>query len=302
MTLLQIIQAVANELGLTSVTSVVGNQDKLVVQYLALANALGQRIATDYEWQKMNKIHTFTVQTTTQDGNITDGSAVISGLSDTSNIVASTWQVTGAGIQQASYVNSIDSATQVTLNLDATETLTATSLTFTQTAYDLPTDYDFQVNRTQWDRLNHWELVGPKSAQEWEWMLSGIVAAGPRIRYRILNNKFQIWPLVVSASLLAFEYISTSWVYAQGGTEPSKSTFTLDTDSCVFRDRLMIAGIKKMLFEIKGFDSTAFQREYDRELEKAQAQDAGSPTLSLAPRYDNILISPANIQDGYFPS
>lgn len=302
MNILGIIQAVAGELGLTPVTSVIGNQNPLVVQYLALANAVGQRIATDYEWQKMNKIHTFTVQTTTQNGTVTDGSAIITGLTDTTGIVAGDWQLTGAGIQQASYVQSVDSATQITMNLPATESAADTEITITQTAYDLPDDYDFQINRTQWDRLNHWELVGPKSAQEWEWMQSGIIAAGPRIRYRLLNNKFQIWPLVVSPSLIASEYISTSWIYAVGDSEPSKSTFTVDTDTCVFRDRLMIAGIKKTLFEIKGFDSSAFQREYDRELEKAQAQDAGSPTLSLAPRYDNILISPANIADGNWPS
>lgn len=132
-------------------------------------------------------------------------------------------------------------------------------------------------------------------------MLSGIVASGPRIRYRILRNKFQIWPLVVSESLIAYEYISTSWVYVASATEPSKSKFTVDTDTCVFRDRLMIAAIKLRLFEAKGFDATAFQREYDSELGKAQAQDAGSPTLSLAPRYSNTLISPANIADGNWP-
>ena len=302
MNLLQLIQATTNELGLTPVTYVVGNPDRLVTQYLALANQIGQRIATDYEWEKMDKTHTFTVQTTTQNGNVVDGSAVITGLTDTTGIAADTWQLTGAGIQQASYVQSVDSATQVTMNLPATQTESDTPITITQTAYDLPTDWNYDVNRTAWDRLNHWELVGPKSAQEWQWMLSGIVAAGPRIRYRILDDKFQIWPLVVSNSLIAYEYISTSWVKALGDTSPSKSAFTVDTDTSVFRDRLLIAGIKKTLFEIKGFDSTAFQREYDRELEKAQSQDAGSPTLSLAPRYDNILISPANIQDGYFPS
>lgn len=301
MTLLELVQAVAGELGLTPVTYVVGNTSPLVAQYLALAQNVGQRLATDFEWEKMNKQYQFAVNTTTQTGTTVDGSPVITGLTDTTGIVADTWQVTGNGVPQDTAVLSVDSATQITMNADATASGSG-DITISQTKYALPSDFKFMINRTQWDRYNHWELIGPKSAQEWQWALSGIVATGPRIRWRILRNKFQIWPIVVSSSQLAYEYISTSWVYASGGDEPSKSKFTLDTDTCIYSDRLMIAGIKKLVFEAKGFDATAFQREFDIELGKEQSQDAAAPTLSLAPRYDNILISPANIQDGNWPS
>ncbi len=60
----------------------------------------------------------------------------------------------------------------------------------------------------------------------------------------------------------------------------------------------MIAGIKLRFWEIKGFDTTSLSRAFGMELDKAQAQDKGAPTLSMAPFTNSILISPANVPDG----
>ncbi len=297
MNLLTITQAACNELGLTAPTQVIGATDQQTIQFLALFNGLGNSLVSDYEWQKITKTHTFTLQTLTLTGTVTSGSPIITGISSTTGIVANTWQVTGSGIAENTTVQSVDSGTQVTMDADATDSGTF-SLTFTQTIYDLPTDYNFQINRTHWDRTNHWELIGPESPQAWEYLKGGIIASGPRVRYRILGNKFQIWPLAVSESTLAYEYVSTSWIYAAAGTTPTKSAFTVDTDTTIFRDRLMIEGLKLKFWEIKGFDTTKLEKAYFKELEKAQGQDKGAPTLSLAPRFASVFIGPNNVPDG----
>ena len=297
MTLAQLVQAACNELGLTAPNAVIGATDQQTIQLLALLNGLGNQLVSDYEWQKISKTHTFTLATLSLTGTTTSGSAIITGISSTTGIVADTWQVTGTGIPEDTYVDSVDSATQVTMNQDATDSGTVT-LTFTQTIYDLPSDWNFQINRTHWDRTNHWELIGPESPQAWQYLKGGIIASGPRVRYRILANKFQIWPLAVSESNLAYEYISTSWIYAAAATSPTKSAFTVDTDTTIFRDRLMITGLKLRFWEIKGFDTTALERAYNMELEKEKGQDKGAPTLSLSPRFGNIFIGPQNVPDG----
>ena len=75
---------------------------------------------------------------------------------------------------------------------------------------------------------------------------------------------------------------------------------TLDTDSPVFPDRLMILGTKLKYLEAKNFDTTAVYRDYRDELEEAKGSDADSPMLSMAPRSANILINQNNIPDsGY---
>lgn len=296
MTLLELIQTACDEMGLTRPNVVVSSSNLQTRQLLSLANNVGNTLISESQWNRSNKVYTFTLQTDTQNGTTTSGSAVITGLTDTSAF-STDYQVSGTGIPTDAYIVSVNSATQVTIDQEATETGT-NSLTFTQTIYDLPSDWNYQLNQTQWDRTNHWALIGPKSPQEWQWLKGAIVSTGPRVRYRILNNKFQIWPLQVNTANLAYEYISTSWVLATGGTEPTKASFTVDTDTCIFRDRLMIAGIKVKFFQAKGLDITNYYREYIIERDKAMAQDKGAPVLSLAPTYNTILISPANVPDG----
>jgi hypothetical protein len=62
----------------------------------------------------------------------------------------------------------------------------------------------------------------------------------------------------------------------------------------------MVLGIKKKYFEIKGFDVTALTRDYEKQLNIAKAADAGSPTLSMAPRKSSVLIGWENIPDSNY--
>jgi len=59
-------------------------------------------------------------------------------------------------------------------------------------------------------------------------------------------------------------------------------------------------GTKVKYFQIKGFDTSALQADFARELMKFKAQDAGADTLSLAPRYPNILLTQNNLPDTGF--
>ena len=62
----------------------------------------------------------------------------------------------------------------------------------------------------------------------------------------------------------------------------------------------MVLGLKKKYFEVKGFDTTAYQRDFDMQMNIAKANDQGSPTLSLAPRTANVLIGWENIPDANY--
>ena len=103
---------------------------------------------------------------------------------------------------------------------------------------------------------------------------------------------------VIPNEYLGFEYITTNWAFNPANEQIPQ--FAEDTDTCCFPDRLMVLGIKKKYFEIKGFDTSAFQRDYDMQLNIAKANDQGSPTLSLAPRTANVLIGWENIPDANY--
>lgn len=82
-------------------------------------------------------------------------------------------------------------------------------------SYALPTDFESQLFDTNWDRTNQWQLVGPISAEEWQFRKSGISTASIRRRFRVkglTSTQFFIDPTPTSIDSLVFEYISTNWI------------------------------------------------------------------------------------------
>ena len=299
-TMLAMVQQAAGEMGLSVPTAVAGNTSTDVVQQLALLNAVGYELQRKYLWEALNKEYRFTTSYLTTTGTVTSGSAVITSIPSTSTLAAGSWMVSGIGIPNDCYISSVNSSTQVTLNQAATISGTAVNLTFGKTKYALPSDFDRQIDRTQFDKSKRWEMLGPETPEQWQWLKSSYISTGPRIRYRILGGTFQIWPIVSTAEYLGFEYVSNEWATSASGT--AQTSFLADTDTCIFPDRLMVLGLKKKYFEIKGFDTTALTRDYEDELSIAKANDQGSPTLSMAPRVSSILIGWENIPDSNYGS
>lgn len=303
-TMLQIVQQASIELGLAAPSSVAGNQTTDVVQILGLANAVGYELQRQHQWQRLTKQYTFTTQFLTTTGTWTTSAATVTGIPTTAALAASTWSVAaGIGIAANAQILTVDSATQVTLNQTPTAAKTAGAITFAQTMYPFPSDFDRLIDRTQWDKSKHWENFGPETAQQWEWLQSGFISTGPRIRFRQMGGYFQIFPPTASNEFMGFEYVGNKWVLALADTiTPSKTSLTVDTDTCVFPDRLMVLGTKLKYFEIKGFDTTALYRDYTMQLDLAKSHDSGSPTLSFATRQTDVLITSNNIPDANYGS
>ena len=296
-TMLQLVTQVTNELGVSTPTTVASNTNQDVIQILALMNAAGYEFLRKHDWRQLTKQYTFTTVYTQTTGNVTEDTYTITGIPSTAGL-DTTYQVVGNGISNARYIESVDSATQVTVNLPSTGTYTGATITFEKVKYDLPSDYESTVPRTHWDKSKHWEMLGPESPQQWEWLLSGFISTGPRIRWRLLGKYFQIWPGVSTNELLGYEYRSKGWAESDTGTV--KNSFTADTDTCIYPDRLMVLATKLKYFEAKGFDTTAMYRNYIEEFEIVRAQDMSAANLSFAPRPGTVLIGYDNIPDtGY---
>lgn len=297
-TLLQNIQDVCLELGLPVPTVVASTTDETVKQLQALLNRVGDTLTTENNWQVLAKEYRFSTVSYQYTGQIdTVGQTTITDLSSTTGLDTD-FQVTGTGILQDTFVTSVDGTT-VNLNIPTTNTAPAgTTYTFGQVSYDMPSDYQRTVNKTQYNKTNRWSVIGPKSSQEWQWLKASYITTGPRMRYRIMGNKFTIWPMATTQVTLGFEYQSNAWVESAAGV--AKTTATVDTDTFLFPDRLLVLGTKLKYFEIKGFDTTTLYSDYQRELSKFKAQDAGADTLSMAPRYPNILLTQNNLPDTGF--
>ena len=302
-TLLQLVQQFSRETALFAYPSVAAtSSDDGVLQAVGLLNAAGYELQREYDWQWITKTNLITAGQNVLPGQAFAGAGI--NLDASVIIPDSTYMVSGPGINQGTFVTS-SGTLAIQLSQNATATSAAhTNFTFGQVRYTMPSDYDRQIDRTHWDKTRHWEMLGPETAQQWEWLLSGYISTGPRIRYRIFGNYFQIWPMAQNNEVLGFEYISNAWVSSaaavSGGLAPDQTSLLADTDTCIFPDRLMVLALKRKMWEIKGFDSQAIERDYQAQLSIAKANDAGSPTLSMAPRISSILIGYENIPDsGY---
>ncbi len=296
-TMLQLVQEVTSELNLAIPTYVAGNTSQDVQQVLALMNAAGKELTKEYDWQVLTKPFRFYTQYLSTTGSCVANTYVITGLADTTGI-DSNYTVTGSSFPQDTQVVSVDSPTQVTVSQKCSATQIGQSVLFSRTQYPLPFDYETITDRTQWDKSKHWEMLGPEDAQQWEWLKSGYISTGPRVRWRLYTGKFQIWPPMNTAEYLGFEYRSNAW--ALSATDVPQQTFIADTDTTLLDDRLLVQYTKLKYFQVKNFDTTALQQDYFRYLNVVKANDKGSPNLSFAPQPSRVLIGWANIPDtGY---
>ena len=301
-TLLELVDQVSGELGLTQPPLVVGSTNNQTIQLLALAQRLGKDLVRDFEWQKLVKAYIWQTQNAVSTtGTITANSKIITNIPSTASLQVGN-VITGTGQTPYAEILTIDSSTQVTLNAPVTTSTASVSMTFAKQDYDLPSGYDRMISDTNWDRTDHWRNIGTKSSQDWQFLQGGIISIGPRERYRIYNGKFRIFQALTTVYNFSFEYVSNYWVCATGSSEGTKAQFTADTDTCVFPDDLMMAGLKFYFLKAKKLDYGIELGEFTRALSYNKAQDVPVPSMSLAPVGMNQLVGPWSVQDGNWPS
>jgi hypothetical protein len=297
--MLQLVQQTTAELNLAVPSYVIGNPSQDVQQILALMNGAGYELLKEHDWQALQVQYRFYTQSITANATTVNGSYNLTfALGTDLSAVDSQWQLTGYNIPQDTYVVSANNTTKVVVMSQMATGDGVQSVVCAQTAYDLPDDFETITDRTQWDKSKHWEMLGPEDAQQWQWLKSGYISTGPRVRWRILDNQFQIWPVMNTNEYLGWEYRSKGWARSSAGA--IKNSFTADSDTTVFDDRIMTLYTKLKYFQVKSFNTTALMQDYQRYLTIAKANDKGAPNLSFAPYPSKVLIGYANIPDtGY---
>jgi len=302
-TMLQLVQQTTAELNLAVPTFVIGNTSQDVQQVLSLMNRIGYDLVKEYDWQALQLEYRFYTDAQTFVGSTVSDQSYNIIVTGNATALNSNYSITGTGINQDTYVSSVTynaglNQSTIVMSQLASGTYAGVTFTFSQTKYPLPPDFETITDNTHWDKTKHWQMLGPEDAQQWQWLKSGYISTGPRIRWRILGQQFQIWPPYNTQEYLGFEYRSKGW--ARSSTDQVKNSFTADNDTTVLDDTVMVLGTKLKYFQIKGFDTTALQQDYFRYLNVAKANDKGSATLSFAPYPSKVLIGYANIPDtGY---
>ena len=296
LTMLEMVQQVTAELNLAVPTYVAGNTNQDVQQILALMNRAGYDLIKEYDWQALEVEYRFYTTAVTTTCDTVNNTYTLLNVADTTGL-DNTYSIVGTSIPQDTYVDTVVGSTVTTSQLSSATSVGGT-VTFSKTMYDLPPDYETITDNTHWDKTKHWQMLGPEDAQQWQWLKSGYISTGPRIRWRILGGQFQIWPPYNTQEYLGFEYRSRGWARSVSGAV--KNSFTADTDTTVLDDTVLVLATKLKYFQIKSFDTTSLNQDYIRYLNVAKANDKGSATLSFAPYPSKVLIGYANIPDtGY---
>lgn len=292
-------------------SAVVSSQDYIDKQMVSLANTLGRELQTQFPWHALQTefiINTRVILQTT--GDTVEGSGVITNIASLTGVAEWSWVVTGSNIPVSSRIQSVDSATQVTMSELATGTQVATPLTFSQDTYTIPSDFQSFIGDTWWDRTNRWSLRGPTSPQFDQFLRSGIVTNAPRRNWRQIgrtSTSYRIWPPPGSTDpslTLVFEYNSLNWVNTTTTADGTASRITASDDTTIYPDAVFIMGLKMKFMQAKGMDvvNSRLASDYAEALERAKAADGGAGKLRMSsPQPYDGLLDWWNVPSANFP-
>lgn len=282
-TFLELVQQACGEIGIPQPQSLFGNENATERQMIALSNREIKEFSSvankNGGWQNLHKEYSFNTEFLDTTGNITEGSAVITGIPSTAGLTANDWAVSASGFDDNARILSVDSATQVTLTSPATATATGQDIIFGKIAYSMPSDFEYFVDKTFWDNKYKWALIGPITAQEKQILRYGVLASGPRNKFYVRLNKMWLDPTPTQSALIAYDYFSNAPVLKQDGSY--SSVWTSDSDVYILDESTFIQGLKWRFLRAKGLDYEEEYQNYELDVQRSISRDGGSRDLSL---------------------
>ena len=133
-------------------------------------------------------------------------------------------------------------------------------------------------NETIWDRTDKLPiaLMGSKL---WQTM-KAIASVGPRYRYRIRGGRLLVNPTPTAGHTWAFEYISKNWILGVDGVT-YKQYFTLDTDTVLLPEDLILQGLRWRWKKEKGLEYAEDMRTYEAQVQTQLGRDGGKERLCM---------------------
>lgn len=139
--------------------------------------------------------------------------------------------------------------------------------------------YNYIKNNTIWDRTTRLPVCGPVSGVDWQ-ILKAYFVSGPRYRYRLRGGHMLVNPAPPAGDGWYFEYASKNWILGTDGTT-YKEFFTLDTDTILLPENLVLMGLRWRWKKEKGFDYAEDFRTYEAQVKDALGRDGGKPPLCM---------------------
>lgn len=134
-------------------------------------------------------------------------------------------------------------------------------------------------NQTIWDRTNRLPVLGPLDSAEWQ-ALKALVPTGSRYRFRIRGGLLMVNPVPTAGYSWKFEYVSQNWILGADGTT-YKQYFTLDTDTILLPESVLLMGLRAWWKAEKGLDYAEEMRMYETQIKDSLGRDGGKSILHM---------------------
>lgn len=143
-----------------------------------------------------------------------------------------------------------------------------------------PFGFQGMIHRTFYDRTQKLEVFGPKNEAEWQ-LLKAVPMTGPYLQWRIARGHLLLNGVYNEGHTMAFEYHSNYSVLAADGVT-WKRYFSADTDTCVFDEALLKAGLKWKWKSEKGLRYSEDFRRYELLKANLKGREGSQRTISMS--------------------
>lgn len=155
--------------------------------------------------------------------------------------------------------------------------------------YALPADFAYMVDQTGWMRDQNVPLMGPLSAQDWQY-LQGRNLASTTIyaSFRINEGLLKLYPstAIGSAQQIAYEYVSKNWVKPATESDPDNYTDAVaqGSDLILFPAPLPMLYLKARYLAAKRYDTTRADAEFSSQFNQWTGLEKSAPILGMGNR------------------
>lgn len=159
------------------------------------------------------------------------------------------------------------------------------STTFTITTdgvtqkYNLPADFNGFANDASWNETSRYPMMASLGDFEWQRLKVWMGVSTIHLFYRIQNEQVEFLQLPASGQTLTIPYNTRGWVRQANGT--IKDTLEQDDDLILYDPTLFKVALRRAWMEVKQFDTTRVEREFQRALIFAKGKDTPARTISL---------------------
>lgn len=161
-----------------------------------------------------------------------------------------------------------------------------TEKTFTTTAAAaqtdaLPSDVDWIVPDTFFNRTTNRRVGGPVSPEEWQ-LLQASLSTLVDPMFRIRGTSLLITPTPASGDTAAYEYITKNW--CQSSDSVAQSSWADDDDTALLDEELHTLGLVWRFKRSKGLPFDAELMEYDFQVRQALMREGVRPRITTDPQ------------------